>query len=456
LLTYLRDIHLRPILDQARSHFMHFPTRYPKIAATLSLLSFLTMPIVATKAAEAGHDLIAPNSAQHWSASWTAAPQPIWEAGFALSTNIPASLSDQTVRQIARLSIGGKRARVVLSNEYGTTPLKIGVVHIALAAGGSETVAGSDRCLTFGGRSELTIAPGAPAVSDPIDLALAPLAQVAVSIFLPQTTPLATFHWDGKQTAYIAAGNLAAAPLIRADTALEARLFLSAILVEAPPASRQRVVAAFGDSITDGAGSTSNSNQRWPDLLAQRLVKQQVAVINAGISGARVLSDKMGVNALARFDRDVLNQPNLDTVILLMGINDIGWPASSLGPHDPALSVERLIEGYRQLIARAHLRHVRIVGATLTPFEGALQSTELSGYYSAAKEQMRQAVNQWIRSSGEFDAVIDFDAAVRDPRHPRRFLPAYDSGDHLHPGDRGYRAMAEAIDLTILLGGADR
>ncbi|HWW05767.1 SGNH/GDSL hydrolase family protein [Collimonas sp.] len=431
---------------------MGFPIRYSKIAATLSLLSFLSVPAAATQAAEAGPAPAVPTATQHWNASWTAAPQPIWEAGFALPTNIPASLSNQTVRQIARLSIGGKHARVVLSNEYGTTPLTIGAAHIALAAGGSAIVAASDRGLTFGGRSEVTIAAGAPAVSDPIDLELAPLAQVAVSIFLPKMTPLTTFHWDGKQSAYIAPGNRGAASQIKTGTTLEARLFLSAILVDAPLTPPPRVVAAFGDSITDGAGSTSNSNQRWPDLLAQRLVKQQVAVINAGISGARLLSDKMGVNALARFDRDVLNQPNLDTVIVLIGINDIGWPGSSLGPHDPAPSVEQLIAGYRQLIARAHVRHVRIVGATLTPFGGALQDTDLGGYYSAAKEQMRQAVNQWIRSSGEFDAVIDFDAALRDPQHPQRFLPAYDSGDHLHPGDRGYRAMAEAIDLRVLTG----
>ncbi|AMO92912.1 GDSL-like Lipase/Acylhydrolase family protein [Collimonas fungivorans] len=414
---------------------------YPKIIAALALLSILALPASGNSATSG------------WSASWSASPQPTWEAGFALPTNIPASLSNQTVRQIARISVGGKRARVVLSNEYGTTPLTVGAAHIALTAlagSGSDIVAGSDRALTFGGRDTVTIAPGAPAVSDPVDLELAPLAQVAVSIFLPQKTPLATFHWEGKQTAYIVPGNLAAAPVIKAGQTLGARLFLSTILVEAVPAAR--VVAAFGDSITDGAGSTPDRNQRWPDQLAQRLAGQNVAVINAGISGARVLSDKMGVNALARFERDVLSQPGLDSVILLMGINDIGWPGSSFTPQDPALAAERLIDGYRQLIARARLHHVRIVGATLTPFEGALQDTELKGYYSASKEQTRQAVNQWIRSSGEFDAVIDFDAVVRDPKHPRRFLPAFDSGDHLHPGDRGYRAMADAIDLATLLG----
>ncbi|PFH09838.1 lysophospholipase L1-like esterase [Collimonas sp. PA-H2] len=418
--------------------------KHQKILAALAALSMLTGSTLAAAAPEA------PPATQQWVASWSASPQPIWEAGFALSTNIPASLSNQTVRQIARISLGGKRARVVLSNEFGSTPLTLGAAHIALAGDGSGIVAGSDRSLTFGGRQTVTIAPGAPVVSDPVDLELAPLAQVAVSIFLPQITPLTTFHWDGKQTAYIAQGNLTAAPLIDNAQTLDARLFLSTILVEARPATR--VVAAFGDSITDGGGSTSNSNQRWPDLLAQRLAAQDVAVINAGISGARVLSDKMGVNALARFERDVLNQPGLDTVILLMGINDIGWPGSSFTPQDPALAAERLIDGYRQLIARARLHHVRIVGATLTPFEGALQDTELKSYYSESKEKTRQAVNRWIRGSGQFDAVIDFDAAMRDPAHTGRLLPAYDCGDHLHPGDAGYRAMAEAIDLTTLLG----
>ena len=414
--------------------------KHQKILAILAALSMLSGSV---------HAAAAP-AAQQWVASWSASPQPTWEAGFALSTNIPASLSNQTVRQIARISLGGKRARVVLSNEFGTTPLTLGAAHIALAGDGSGIVAGTDRTLTFGGRETVTIAPGAPAVSDPVDLELAPLAQVAVSIFLPQITPLTTFHWDGKQIAYIAQGNLTAAPLIDIAQTLDARLFLSTILVEARPATR--VVAAFGDSITDGGGSTSNRNQRWPDLLAQRLAPQDVAVINAGISGARVLSDKMGVNALARFERDVLNQPGLDTVILLMGINDIGWPGSSFTPQAPALAAERLIDGYQQLIARARLHHVRIVGATLTPFEGALHDTELKSYYSESKEKTRQAVNRWIRGSGQFDAVIDFDAAMRDPAHTGRLLPAYDSGDHLHPGDAGYRAMAAAIDLTTLLG----
>jgi lysophospholipase L1-like esterase len=425
--------------------------RHQKILATLAglAIALATGLFVLPDSAHAAATLEA-SPQQQWIATWIASPQPIWEPGFALPTNIPASLSNQTVRQVGRISIGGKRVRVTLSNEYGTTPLTIGAAHIALAGAGSATVAGSDRALTFGGRTSVTIAPGAPMVSDPVDLEIAPLAEVAVSLYLPQTTALTTFHWDGKQSAYVTPGNRSDAATISGDTPIEARLFLSTILVDAPPATK--VVVAFGDSITDGAGSTSNHNQRWPDVLAQRLRKQQVAVLNAGISGAKILSDKMGVNALARFDHDVLNQPNVGTVILLMGINDIGWPGSGLGQGDQTVSPDQLIAGYRQLITRAHMRHVRIIGATLTPFEGALGDSDLNGYYSPAKEQSRQAVNQWIRSSGEFDAVIDFDAIVRDPQHPRHILPAYDSGDHLHPGDAGYRAMAEAIDLTTLLG----
>jgi len=351
--------------------------KHQKIIAVLAVLSMLTGSALVVPAPKA------PAPAQQWIASWSANPQPVWEAGFALPTNIPASLSEQTVRQVARLSIGGKRARISLSNEYGTTPLTIGAAHIALAGEGAAIVAGSDRILTFGGRSTVTIVPGAPAISDPVDLELAPLAQVAVSLYLPRPTALTTFHWDGRQSAYIAAGNQVDAALIKSGSSIEARLFLSTVLVEAPAAVR--VVAAFGDSITDGAGSSVNRNQRWPDLLAQRLRRQQVAVLNAGISGARILSDKMGVNALARFERDVLNQPNLATVILLMGINDIAWPGSSLGPDDPVVAPEQLIAAYRQLIARAHLRHVRIVGATLTPRPRSRAGRpSINGYAAAA------------------------------------------------------------------------
>jgi lysophospholipase L1-like esterase len=213
-------------------------------------------------------------------------------------------------------------------------------------------------------------------------------------------------------------------------------------------------VVAFGDSITDGAASTPGTDQRWPDYLARRLAGRNVAVLNAGISGGRVLKNHMGPNALARFDRDVLAQPGVAGVVLLMGINDISWPGSTIEPGEPATQADALIAGYRQLITRARNRGVRIIGATLTPFEGALAmpGSPVANYYSPAKDALRQRINAWIRGSGEFDAVLDFDAVVRDPLNPLRILPAYDSGDHLHLGDAGNRAVADSVDLKLLLG----
>ena len=388
--------------------------------------------------------------AAHWVPTWTASPQPRWDGDFALPTNLPEQLWNQTVRQSLRVSVGGKRVRVMLSNEYGTKPLLIGAAHLALAGEGAAINGGSDRALTFGGQTTVTIPPGAPAISDPVELDVAPLGRVTVSLFLPEPTPPATFHWDARQATQIVAGNQVAAGNFKADSTLSTRLFLSSVMIDAPDDAR--TVVAFGDSITDGAMSTMNTDHRWPDFLAARLAKDHVAVLNAGISGARVLRDKMGVNALARFERDVLSQPNLKSVIVLMGINDLSWNAMVFAPHDTPVQAFELIAGYRQLIARAHARGVRILGATLTPFEGAMQDTPMRGYYSADKERVRQAVNRWIRDSGEFDAMVDFDVVMRDPAHAARVLAAYDSGDHLHPGDAGYKAMADVIDMRTLFG----
>lgn len=384
----------------------------------------------------------------NWIATWSASPQPLWSGDFALPTNAPFHLWNQTLRQIARVSIGGERVRVVLSNKYGSRPLKIGAAQLALSAGESKIVTGSDRALTFSGKKSLVIPAGAEIVSDPVNMAVEPLQRLSISLFLPEPTPPETFHWDGLQTAFVGAGNQVGAVEIDSVSTTDTRIFLSGILVDA--AEGARTVVAFGDSITDGNASTVNADHRWPDFLAERLAARNIAVLNAGISGARLLDSLMGENALARFERDVLGQPGVETVIVLMGINDIGWPGSALAPDKKLPAAEQLIAAYRQLIARAHISGVRIVGATLTPFEGALQQTPMDGYYSAEKEKVRQAVNRWIRSSGEFDAVIDFDAVARDSRRPSRFLPAYDSGDHLHPGDKGYEAMAEAVDPRLL------
>jgi lysophospholipase L1-like esterase len=346
-----------------------------------------------------------------WIDTWSASPQPVWAPDFPAPINFPRNLWNQTIRQIARVSVGGSKLRVVLSNEYGSEPLVIGAAHVALSDQGSAIKAGSDRVLTFSHKESFTIPPGgALAISDPVGLAVPPPSSVAVSLFLPKVTPTATMHWDGRQTAYIAAGNKVADLEITPDSKTESRLFLSGIMVDA--AADARAVVTFGDSITDGDDSTLDANNRWPDLLAQRLQANgtPMAILNEGISGARVLSDRMGVNALARFDEDVLTHPHADTVILMMGINDIGWPDSVLDPDAPAPSAEDIIAGYQQLIARAHDHGMRIIGATLTPFAVAFKGTPLEGYYNADKEAKRVALNEWIRHSGAFDGVIDFDA----------------------------------------------
>ncbi|HXE26226.1 MAG TPA: SGNH/GDSL hydrolase family protein [Roseiarcus sp.] len=388
--------------------------------------------------------------AGNWIGSWAASPQPVWTADFPVPLGIPANLWKQTIRQTARLSIGGSRVRIVLSNEYGKTPLTIGAAEIALAGEGGKIKDGSAHAVTFGGNPTVVIPPGAPAISDPVDMSVDPLALVSVSLYLPEVTPLTTIHWDGHQTAYVGAGNQAAGVEFKADSKLTQRAFLSEILVDAPAGAR--AVVAFGDSITDGDGSTVDGNDRWPDRLAERLAKAggpPVAVLNEGISGAKILSDRMGVNALARFDADVLSQPKADTVILMMGINDVGWPGCGLALHDPEPTAEAIIEGYKQLIARAHAHGLRIIGATLTPFGDAFAGTPFEGYYTPEKEKIRVALNDFIRS-GAFDGVIDFDKVIVDPQKPGYTLPKYGKGDNLHPNAAGYKAMGDAIDLNTM------
>lgn len=401
-----------------------------------------------------------------WVSTWTASPQPVWHKDFLFPANIPETLHDQTVRQTARISLGGARVRIVLSNTYGTQPVTVGKATVALPAANGALVAGSLHAATFGGQASATILPGASLVSDPVALPVPSLGQVAVSLYLPDVTPMTTFHWDGRQTGWIVAGDQTANTKLNVSEtqgeaqaeaqaqSTTARLLLSGIVVET--ASAARTVAVIGDSITDGATASLDKDSRWPDFLAARLAPHGVGVINAGISGARLLSDGMGVNALARIDRDVLSQPGVRSVIVLLGINDIAWPGTAFEPIRPRPMLASLVAGYRQLIEQAHSRGLRVIGATLTPFEGALPDTPLDNYYRPDKDALRQEVNEWIRHSGAFDAVIDLDAALRDPAHPARFGALFDSGDHLHPGDEGNRAMAETVDLDALLPGIGR
>jgi lysophospholipase L1-like esterase len=412
------------------------------IASVAGVLAVLTTSPAQAQRADAGD----------WIDTWSASPQPVWEPDFFAPAGIPRTLRNQTIRHVARISLGSSRVRVEFSNEYGEHPLVIGAAHVALAGEKDAIAPGSDRVLTFSGSTSITVPPGAPVWSDPVDLAVPALGSVAVSLFLPEVTPATTWHNDARQTAYISGeGDFTAAERFEPAQTVTSRIFLSGIAVDAAPEAR--AVVLFGDSITDGDGSTLDANHRWPDFLAERLNKAnpKVAVLNEGISGARVLRDRMGDNALARFDRDVLSHPRADTVVLMMGINDIGWPETILVPKgEPAPSAEDVIDGYEQIIARAHANGMRIIGATLTPFEDTFRGTPLYGYYSEAKEAKRAAINQWIRTSGAFDGVIDFDAATRDPANPKHIQAQYDKGDHLHPNDTGYKAMAESVDLGLL------
>ena len=355
----------------------------------------------------------------------------------------PVTITNQTIRQIVRVSVGGERLRIVLSNAFGTAPIEIGAAHVALRDRDSAITPSSVKPLTFGGNAAGKILPGATIVSDPVTLSVPAVSDLVVDLYLPGDlgtgpSPVTT-HNGASQTNYLSAsGNYSGQAAMTVERTTGAWFLLARVEVAAPAGAG--AVVAFGDSITDGARSTADMNSRWPDYLARRLAARRgpaMSVLNAGISGNQVLGDGAGVSALARFDRDVLMQTGVTHVIIMEGINDIGLARANATP-----SAQDLIAGHKQLIDRARARGLKVYGATLTPFEGAF-------YFTAEGEAKRQALNQWIRTSGAYDAVIDFDEVTRDPSAPTKFLPAYDSGDHLHPGDAGYKAMGEAVDLKL-------
>jgi len=374
-----------------------------------------------------------------WVGTWASSPM-----GAPVNFGQP-SPGNTTYRNIVRVSAGGASVRVELTNEFGTRALTIGAAHIAVSAGMGGIQPGTDHTLTFNGQPSVTIPAGAPVISDPLSMPVAPLATLAVSVYLAdQSIGETTCHEDARSTTWITEGDNTAASTITDARSIPSWCFVKAIDVSTGDAAAAAIVC-FGDSITDGAHSTPNTNRRWPDLLAQRLQSDpktaHLSVLNEGISGNRLLHDVAGPNALARFDRDVLAQSGVRYVILLEGINDIGHTTQ---PRDPAdiITVPDLILAYTQLIARAHAHGLKIIGATLTPYVGA-------HYASPQGEQMREAVNQWIRTCGLFDGIIDFDKMTQDPANPTVFAADVDSGDHLHPGDAGYEKMANSIDLSL-------
>jgi lysophospholipase L1-like esterase len=442
----LRKSRLSALLDAGRAHLQRWRTvqtaagqsvpgpRRGLLLAGVALAGLLALPAPGVVAQDW--------NGVRWTGTWGAGP-----GGPPLAANTQ-TFTDQTLRLIVHTSIPGNRVRIRLSNEAGATPLRIGNAHIALRASGADIVAGSDRVLTFGGNPGIVIPPGAPALSDPVELDVPGLGDLAVSLYLPGTAAATTIHGTASQTNYVSLpGDFSGATPFPTQRTLLSWPLLTEVAVQADGPA----IVTLGDSITDGTRSTPDTNNRWPDWLARRLqtvrdpiggINARLGVINRGISGNRLLTDPpegslAGRSILARFDRDVLAANGVRWMTLLIGINDIG-NSSAMSP----LTADDLIAGYRQVIARAHAKGIAVYGATLTPFEGA-------GYYSSEKEVIRQAVNNWIRSSDAFDAVIDFDRVTRDPSHPARLLPAYDSGDHLHPNDLGYQAMGNAVPLEL-------
>ena len=386
----------------------------------------------------------------HWVGTWGASPSPQFTDP-AQMEKLKLDFNNQTLREIVHVSIGGLLVRVRLSNAYGTSAVQIGAAHIALRQSHSAIVPGSDRTLTFSGKSTIEVPPNALVLSDPVNLNVPATSDLAVSIFLPMAARGAGIHYAAEQTNYLSPGDQTSASELANAVTIPSWAFLMGVDVAAPPAASTLVT--FGDSITDGARSTTDTNHRWPNFLSDRLQARtgspSIGVIDEGIGGNRILHDPnaniaFGVNALARFDRDVLAQPGVKYVIVLEGINDLGHAGPDLFPNEQ-VSAEDIIGGLKQLIERAHEKGLKIYGGTLTPFAGV----PFAGYFSNDKEVKRKAVNSWVRSSHAFDAVIDFDKALEDPDHADHMAAKYDSGDHLHPNDEGYKAMAAAINLSL-------
>jgi lysophospholipase L1-like esterase len=379
-------------------------------------------------------------------ASWGASQQ-VPEPQNALAVD---DLRDATVRQIVHLSVGGPELRVHLSNVFGTEALHIASVHIArpISPASPAIDPASDRPLTFAGSADVTIPPGAEFVSDPIEFAVAPLSDLAVTFHLDAAPSRQTGHPGSRATSYYVHGDFAGAANLIEPKHIDHWYQVAEIDVQSSPGAAS--IVALGDSITDGHGATTNGNDRWTDVLAARLqaspATRTVGMVNEGIGGNHLLTDGLGPNALARFDRDVLAPAGVRWAIVFEGVNDLGGLArdAEVPAASHAAFVERVIAAYRQIVARAHAHGLRVYGATITPYVG-------SGYYHPGplSEADRQAVNAWIRAAGHFDAVIDFDTAVRDPQQPDRLLPAYDCGDHLHPSPAGYKAMGDAIPLDL-------
>jgi lysophospholipase L1-like esterase len=382
----------------------------------------------------------------------------VWLGSWASSQQIPETpnalpaddLQDATLRQIVHLSVGGSQLRVHVSNDFGTTPLHLSAVHIArpVAASTGQIDPATDTALKFSGSPDVTIPAGAEYISDPVSFPAAALSDLAITLHIEHSPAQQTSHPGSRQTSFLVHGDAISAASLPDAKRVEHWFFLSGVDVQAP--AHALALVTLGDSITDGHGATTNGNDRWPDILAQRLqaspASRSTSVLNHGIGGNHLLTDGLGPNALSRFNRDVLAQPGVRVLLLLEGVNDLGGLAreGEVAPERHEALVRAMIGACEQMIARAHDHGIKVIGATIMPYVG-------SDYYkpTPANEADRLRVNAWIRASGHFDAVVDFDRVTADPKQPDHLLPAYDSGDHLHPSPAGYRAMAESIPLSL-------
>jgi lysophospholipase L1-like esterase len=415
----------------------------PHIGALTTCLLFAA-GFAAAPAATAG------NGNEEWVATWSTA---LHEPDLGIPGLANTGFNNQTLRQIVHTSVGGRQVRVRLST-FAANSLVVGAAHVALRAAGAATEAGSDRTLTFGGNPSITIPPGASVVSDPADLDVPALGDLAVSIFVPGSTGPATWHFEALQTSYISSpGDFTASAVVPVASTTAAWFWLAGVEVMA--SKQTGAIVAFGDSITDGTQSTADANARWPDDLARRLMAEpgghKMGVLNEGIPGNRLLHDSLGPSALARFDRDVLTQTGVTDLIVQLGGNDI----FTLNPAEE-VTVDQIIQGHKQLIERAHSRGLRIYGCTLTPVKGFLVPGTPFPVFSPANEDKRKVFNTWIRTTGEYDGMFDFDAVLRDPDSQERIRPDLDSGDHGHPTDAGYQKLADLINLKLFKNGKNR
>jgi lysophospholipase L1-like esterase len=420
-------------------------TEPPRKSRLLAVLATVALLLTGFAAADGETGGSAPSA--NWVGTWAAVPT-------ATPATATPTLDNETIRQVIHTSVAGSEVRLRLTNEFGSQALRIGEVHVArrASATGTNVIPATDRAVTFSGTRSPTIPAGAPLLSDPVRLAVPARTDLVVSIYVPTPTQVTTLHAFANTSNVIAAGNVADDAAVTGRTVGQ-WFFLSTVSVRADRDAS--AVVALGDSITNGAGTAADTNHRWPDLLANRM--RDTGMLNLGVAGNRLLHDPnpppgsdaqnfavfFGENALRRFDRDVAAQPGARFVVVLLGVNDLGHPGT-VAPPTEVVTADEIIAAHRQLITRAHAQGLKIFGATILPFKD-----DTLGFYNEANEAKRQAVNHWIRTSGEYDGVIDFDKATRDPADPLRLNPAYDSGDHLHPNDNGMAAMAAAVPLRL-------